>query len=46
MKALINYFVENFNSDFENITYVKTFHDLKLRYDAYRDKKDRLIIDR
>ena len=45
MKTLIHYFVENFYSDFESITYVKTFRDLKLRYDAHRDRRERLIND-
>jgi hypothetical protein len=37
--------VENFYSDFETITYVKTFHDLKLRYDAHRDRRERMLND-
>ncbi|CAF4757292.1 unnamed protein product, partial [Rotaria sp. Silwood1] len=45
IKILINYFVENFYSDFENVTYVKTFHDLKLRYDAHRDRRERMLND-
>jgi hypothetical protein len=45
-KRRYNYFVENFYSDFENISYVKTFNDLKLRYDAHRDKKERILSDR
>ncbi|CAF3552890.1 unnamed protein product [Adineta steineri] len=45
IKTLINYFVESFYTDFESITYVKTFHDLKLRYDAHRDKRERILSD-
>jgi len=45
IKTLINYFVENFYSDFESITYVKTFHDLKLRHDAHRDQRERILSD-
>jgi len=45
IKTLINYFVENFYSEFESINYVKTFRDLKVRYDAHRDKKKRLLSD-
>ncbi|CAF1242003.1 unnamed protein product [Rotaria sp. Silwood1] len=44
IKTLINYFVENFYSDFESITYVKTFHDLKLSYNQ-RDKRERILSD-
>ncbi|CAF3151020.1 unnamed protein product [Rotaria sp. Silwood2] len=45
IKTLINYFVENFYSDFESITYVKTFHDLKLSYNTQRDKRERILSD-
>ncbi|UJR37221.1 hypothetical protein I4U23_029930 [Adineta vaga] len=45
MKTLINYFVENFYSDVESVTYVKTFRDLKLRYDAHRDRRERMLND-
>ncbi|CAF0884074.1 unnamed protein product [Adineta steineri] len=45
IKTLINYFVENFYSEFESISYVKTFHDLKLRYDAHRDRRERMLHD-
>jgi hypothetical protein len=37
--------VENFYSDFEAISYVKTFHDLKIRYDAHRDRRERMLND-
>ncbi|CAF1669254.1 unnamed protein product [Adineta ricciae] len=43
IRTLINYFVENFYSEFESITYVKTFRDLKVRYDAHRDKRERIL---
>ena len=45
IKTLINHFVENFYSDFESVTYVKTFRDLKLRYDTHRDRRERLLND-
>ncbi|CAF1223023.1 unnamed protein product, partial [Rotaria sordida] len=45
IKTLINYFVENFYSDFESINYVKTFHDLKLCYSTQRDKRERILSD-
>ena len=35
--------MENFYSDFESITYVRTFRELKLRYDAHRDKRERIL---
>jgi len=43
IKTLISYFIENFYSDFESITYVKTFRDLKLRYDAHRERRERFL---
>lgn len=46
MKTLLNYFVENFYSDFESISYVRTFRELKVRYDAHRDKRERICSDR
>ena len=45
MRTLSNYFVENFYSDFESISYVRTFRELKLRYDAHRDKRERISSD-
>ncbi|CAM4812302.1 unnamed protein product [Rotaria magnacalcarata] len=45
INTLINYIVENFYSDFESITYVKTFQDLKLYYNAQRDKRERILSD-
>ena len=42
----MKYFVENFYSDFEHVSYVKTFHDLKLRYDTNRDSRERILDDR
>ncbi|CAF1186189.1 unnamed protein product, partial [Didymodactylos carnosus] len=45
LKTLLMYIVENFYSDFESITYVKTFKEMKIRYDQHRDKKERLLID-
>ncbi|CAF1491852.1 unnamed protein product [Adineta ricciae] len=45
IKTLVNFFVEKFYSHFESVTYVKTFRDLKLRYDAHRDRKERMLND-
>ncbi|CAF1677415.1 unnamed protein product [Rotaria magnacalcarata] len=45
VKILINYFVENFYSEFESVNYVKTFHDLKIRYEAHRDRRERMLSD-
>ncbi|CAF3621141.1 unnamed protein product [Rotaria socialis] len=45
VKILINYFVENFYSEFESVNYVKTFHELKIRYEAHRDRRERMLSD-
>jgi len=34
----MNYVVENFNVQLENINYVRTFKELKLRYDQHQEK--------
>ena len=34
----MSYVVENFYSDLEAFTYVRTFKDLKLRYDQHKEK--------
>ena len=34
----MTYVIENFYSELENFTYVRTFKDLKLRYDQHKEK--------
>ncbi|CAF0822269.1 unnamed protein product [Brachionus calyciflorus] len=38
IKSLIVYIVENFYQDLESINYVKTFRDLKQRYDQHKER--------
>ena len=38
IKSLMTYVIENFYSELENFTYVRTFKDLKLRYDQHKEK--------
>lgn len=45
IQILINYFIENFYGEFHNVSYVKTFHGLKLRYDTHRDRKEHMLSD-
>lgn len=42
IKSLMVYVVENFNEKLDAITYVKTFRDLKTRYDQHKDKLNEL----
>jgi hypothetical protein len=34
----MTYIVENFYTDLENFNYVRTFKDLKMRYDQHKEK--------
>ena len=35
----MTYVIESFYGDLENFTYVRTFKDLKLRYDQHKEKQ-------
>jgi protein phosphatase 4 regulatory subunit 3 len=39
IKTLIYYIIESFYTDLESLDYVKTFKELKLKYDQYKDKE-------
>uniref|UniRef100_A0A915PJI6 Serine/threonine-protein phosphatase 4 regulatory subunit 3-like central domain-containing protein n=1 Tax=Setaria digitata TaxID=48799 RepID=A0A915PJI6_9BILA len=45
IKPLIVYVVENFNKDFEDVTYVTTFKSLHLKYDQMKDREGRKMED-
>lgn len=38
IKSLMTYVIENFYNELENFNYVRTFKDLKLRYDQHKEK--------
>ena len=38
IKSLMVYVIENFYNQLENLTYVRTFKDLKLRYDQHKER--------
>lgn len=42
IKSLMVYVVENFSEKLESITYVKTFRDLKTRYEQHKEKLNEL----
>ena len=43
MKLLITYIIESFYKLLEDVTYVKTFSNLKVRYDQHQDRvKDKI----
>uniref|UniRef100_A0A0R3S0X5 SMK-1 domain-containing protein n=1 Tax=Elaeophora elaphi TaxID=1147741 RepID=A0A0R3S0X5_9BILA len=45
IKPLIVYVVENFDKDFEDVTYVTTFKSLRLKYEQMRDREGRKMED-
>lgn len=42
----MSYIVENFNSEIEKINYVRTFKDLKLRYEQHKEKLNDQLLSR
>ena len=40
IKSLMTYVIENFYKDLEQLNYVKTFKDLKLRYEQLKEKQN------
>lgn len=38
IKSLMTHVVENFYPQLEGLTYVRTFRELKLRYDQHKEK--------